>query len=491
MSAPTTRRRMSSALTFVDLFCGAGGSSLGLTSAGLELKLAANHWERAIATHAANFPHAEHLCEDINAYDMRDLPPARVLWASPICQESSPAGGRRKKRGSLRPGQLALMDDGEREEYLASLNKGWERTRATAYDVLRAVEIWAYDAVLIENVVEFATDWPLFWWWIEGMNRIGYSHRIVCVNSAHIGGADNPHAPQWRDRLYIVFLRADAPMPDLEPRPPAHCFTCGQDVAARQTWKRHTPGGKLGIGKYRDQYTYTCPNTSVRHESFVVEPYVLPAAAVIDWTDLGQRIGERARPLAAQTMRRIRAGLAMVQDRPVVVQVNHAGHDGRTYPAAGNALAARTVRGGDGFVSPPLLVPAGGTWNTTARPAAHPLATVTAGGNHHFLVTPDQRPEEVDRHALVIPYRAGNLPTTTASPLHTVATRDSMSLVRPEVAVEDCRFRMLKAREHLRAQRFPDTYTVTGNQAEQTMQAGNAVSANVARWLGSKLLEVL
>ena len=39
---------------------------------------------------------------------------------------------------------------------------------------------------------------------------------------------------------------------------------------------------------------------------------------------------------------------------------------------------------------------------------------------------------------------------------------------------------MLKAREHLRAQRFPDTYTVTGNAAEQTMQAGNAVSANVA-----------
>ena len=42
-------------LTFTDIFCGAGGSSIGLTGAGLELKLAANHWDRAIETHAANW----------------------------------------------------------------------------------------------------------------------------------------------------------------------------------------------------------------------------------------------------------------------------------------------------------------------------------------------------------------------------------------------------------------------------------------------------
>lgn len=32
---------------------------------------------------------------------------------------------------------------------------------------------------------------------------------------------------------------------------------------------------------------------------------------------------------------------------------------------------------------------------------------------------------------------------------------------------------------------------VTGNRSEQTMQAGNAVSANVAQWLGEKVREVL
>jgi DNA (cytosine-5)-methyltransferase 1 len=50
---------------------------------------------------------------------------------------------------------------------------------------------------------------------------------------------------------------------------------------------------------------------------------------------------------------------------------------------------------------------------------------------------------------------------------------------------------MLKPREHLRAQRFPDTYVVHGNKGEQTMQAGNAVSANVAQWIGQQVAKVL
>lgn len=42
-------------LTYTDIFRGAGGSSAGLRAAGLELRLAANHWARAIETHSANF----------------------------------------------------------------------------------------------------------------------------------------------------------------------------------------------------------------------------------------------------------------------------------------------------------------------------------------------------------------------------------------------------------------------------------------------------
>lgn len=60
-----------------------------------------------------------------------------------------------------------------------------------------------------------------------------------------------------------------------------------------------------------------------------------------------------------------------------------------------------------------------------------------------------------------------------------------------QIDVEDCYFRMLSAREHLRAQRFTDDYTVLGHGGEQTKQAGNAVPANVAQWIASALLEVL
>jgi hypothetical protein len=127
--------------------------------------------------------------------------------------------------------------------------------------------------------------------------------------------------------------------------------------------------------------------------------------------------------------------------------------------------------------------------NATATGIGDPLATFAAEGHHHFLTmspgatAPGATAPGTAGHGLVVPYRKGKA-KTTAEPMHTVATRDSAALVRPAIAVADCYFRMLEPREHLRAQRFLDTYTVTGNRSEQTMQAGNAVSAKVAKWLG-------
>ncbi|MCI2421485.1 DNA cytosine methyltransferase [Saccharopolyspora sp. K220] len=458
-------------ITFTDLFCGAGGSSTGLVAAGYELRLAANHWARAIETHAANHRDAEHLCADINNYDMRRLPPTDVLWASPICTEISPAGGRRRTKG-----QLALLEYG-------SVDKaGWERTRATAYDVIRATEVHRYKAIICENVVEFATDWELFDWWRHAIELLGYESQVVSVSAAHIGGDGNDYAPQWRDRIYVVFTRRGIRKPDLRPLPLAWCAECGEDVRARQAWRN----GRR-VGKYRQQYDYRCPNSRCRHA--LVEPYVRPAASIIDWSDPGQRIGDRTRPLVANTVRRIEAGLTMLGEQRMVLTVNHSGHE-------------RTVKIGDA-----LLVPTGGTWNSTAttttepmrtrmanpkgfealvtppqaddsfivtlrrngtaRPVSQPVATVTAEGRHHWLV---------------IPYR--NAATKTVEePLHTLGTRDSAGLLAAAPALEDCHYRMVQPREQLCAQRFPHDYIVHGNKGEQTMQAGNSVAVNVAQWI--------
>lgn len=538
--------------TFVDLFCGAGGSSSGLRDAGLTLKLAANHWARAIETHAANFPDADHACVDLDHYDMRRLPGADVLWASPICTEISPAGGRRRRTTAGR---------GQIEAFGPVAIEAFSRTRATFWDVIRAVEVWRHRVVIIENVVE-AAEWELFDVWLQAMTALGYHYQLISVSSAHVGGEGNPHAPQWRDRMYVFFTRRDLTPPTIEPRPAAWCPECGE-VDAVQWWKKQPV---RRVGKYGAQYLYRCPTVACHK---IVEPYVRPAAAAIDWADLGSRIGDRPKPLAPATMRRIKAGLDMfaqpvtataagntferpgyfrawpaddspltartgtagdgVAVPPYMVSVNHDG-DGRQYPVHERPLPTRSTKIGDAVVTPPFLVDrydysgsdAGrlhgmdeplktvttrsGTVHTMVTPKpfvtmlrAHadatgigaPLDTV-ATARHHALTVPAGAFVQKHHGGLVIPYRRGAKPHRSDDrPLSTIATREGHGLLSTDVEVEDCHFRMLKPREHLRAQRFYDDYVVFGNLGEQTMQAGNSVSSNVAQWLGSIACDVL
>jgi len=482
----------SSDLTILDFFCGMGGSSTGLAESGWNIRVAANHSQIAVSTHAANHPNTEHLCGDIQAIDLRTLPRARALWASPICTEVSPAGGRRKKGHHL--------DSFEAAGHVASGD--FERTRVTFWEVVRAAELFRFEAVLIENVVE-AAQWELFDIWLGAMSTLGYSYQFVSVNAAHVWGPDNPPAPQWRDRLYIVFLRNGIRQPDLEPRPLAWCPDCGTAVPAIQWWKPRkgqTPARR--IGKYGPQYLYQCP---VGHG--IVEPFVAPAASAIDWTDLGTRIGDRDKPLSPATMRRIRVGLETIGNpalvaasgntydaasgannrylrvwpattSPVPTQVNtaqqgiatngefvfsvtHGQHDtGRHFDPNTRPFSTATVKLGEA-----LVVPAGGTWNTDARsaldephrtmltrdayglaltapfvtmlrnhggalPVSDPLATMTASGFHHGLTVPDGA--FISKHHGSLDYGPiGHMNKTVDEPMPTTLARLNQSLVIP------------------------------------------------------------
>lgn len=290
---------MSANLTMTDLFCGAGGSSTGAGDVpGVQVRLAANHWALAIETHNANHPDTDHLQADISQTDPRYVPRTDMLWASPECTNHSRAKGRKQHK------QPDLFGDVLPDEAA-------ERSRATMWDVVRFTEAHGYRAILVENVVEvvdWSSEWGikggLFQAWLTAMHNMGYQHRIISMNSMHAQAMGAP-APQSRDRVYISFWRKGERAPDFDrmQRPPAWCSSCEEVVSPIQTWKR--PG--TPTGRYRQQYYYRCPKHSCKGQK--VEPGWLPAASIIDWSNPGVRIGDRDKPLAEKTMRRIQAGI--------------------------------------------------------------------------------------------------------------------------------------------------------------------------------------
>jgi hypothetical protein len=136
------RKKRASDVTVTDQFCGAGGSSIGARRRGLRVRMALNHWKRAIETHQTNFPDTDHDCTDISACDPRRYPSTDILITSPECTTHSPAGGSRKPK-MQRDLFLPRSDDAEAE-----------RSRATMYDVCRFAEIHEYNIIIVENVVE-------------------------------------------------------------------------------------------------------------------------------------------------------------------------------------------------------------------------------------------------------------------------------------------------------------------------------------------------
>ena len=139
-------------ILYVDLFCGAGGTSTGVERARLGGRKCAkviacvNHDANAIASHAANHPNAQHFTEDIRTLNLAPLkghvekerrryPKAKVvLWASLECTNHS-----RAKGGTSRDAD----------------------SRTLAEHLFRYIEELQPDYIHIENVVEFMEWGPL------------------------------------------------------------------------------------------------------------------------------------------------------------------------------------------------------------------------------------------------------------------------------------------------------------------------------------------
>lgn len=475
-------------LTLTDLFCGAGGSSTGASLVpDVVVKTAANHWQLAVDTHAENHPAADHRCADLSQVDPRTFPRTDIGWFSPSCTKHSIAQGR--KRLDKQPDLFGevLPDDAA------------ERSRATMWDVVRFSEYHQYEAVIVENVVD-VYHWPPFQSWLAAMESIGYAYRIVYLNSMH-AQVFGPGAPQSRDRIYIAFWREGNRPPDLERivRPTAECPTCGP-VRAVQSWKR---ADRAPWGRYRAQYAYRCPN--VRCRNAILEPLFRPAAEIIDWSLLGQRIGDRDKPLAAKTLARIQAGIERYWS-PLLVPVE--GRDGKQATPVDRPVRTMTARSETGMAFIAELRGGG----SKHRPVSEPLCTVVANGNHHGLVTTyygngsttpagEALPTctTVERHALLMRNNSSKgdgaeMVTPVGEPTRTITTTGHQSLLAataPTIGVDDVLFRMLEPREIKGAMDFPHDYVILGNRREQVRQAGNAVTPPAARDLVGIVAESL
>jgi len=202
-------------ILFVDLFCGAGGTSSGIHMAEwLEMKIAevvacVNHDANAIKSHAANFEYTKHFTEDIRTVGMEPIVSSInerkafweaqgytvyvCLWASLECTNFSKAKG----------GQARDAD-----------------SRTLAEHLFRYLQAFNYDYIWIENVEEFMSWGPLdengkpesrnagkdYMKWINDVCDYGYAYEYRILNAADYGAYTS------RKRYFGCFAKHGMPM---------------------------------------------------------------------------------------------------------------------------------------------------------------------------------------------------------------------------------------------------------------------------------------
>lgn len=450
-----------------DFFCGCGGSSIALDTAGFRILVAVNHEPIAIASHQANFAHVPHDLTDITAVDPSRYPPATLGVFTPECTFYTQAN--EAATDAALSGQMLLWDDVD--PAAAGVRETAERSRVTMTEVIRFSAHHRYRVVIVENVMRIFKWWRIGWWFSE-MEKLGYRWKAV-ISNTQFAPHDPYPVPQSRNRVYVVFWLRELRTPDLDFRPDAECPGCGQ-VAARQVFKNPLkPWGDYG--EKRGSWYYACPSC-LRP----VRPHFAPAASVIDWSLPAETIGARAEagaPMADTSLARIRYGLEKYGTATLVDMVySHCQHpNGRVRPVS-EPLPTQTKRQSVGLVIPPMLVNLRGTdacqLRTSAQPISEPLSTVCSKGQHHGLFLPPEA-----ESAFTVQYYKQHQATPVGEPLPTIPSKDRHGLVITQGAarLEDCRFRMLEPDELKRGMGFPPEYRVLGSKRKQVRQIGLAL----------------
>lgn len=365
-------------LLYIDLFCGAGGTSTGVNKATIdgercaEVIACVNHDVNAIASHAANHPNALHFTEDIRTLELTPLqehlkhcrakcPDALVvLWASLECTNFSKAKG----------GQPRDAD-----------------SRTLAEHLFRYIEAIDPDYIQIENVEEFMS-WgaidengrPVskdrgrsYVRWVNKVKRYGYEFDYRILNAADFGAYTS------RKRFFGIFAKRELPIAFPEPT--------------------HSRTGEVGL--------------------FGVMPKWKPVREVLDFEDEGKSIFEREKPLSEKTLERIYAGL---------IKFVAGGKD--AFMIKYNSMSQRGK-----YVPPSLDAPC----PTVATQGRLALASV-AFLSKQFSGAPESKNISVnepagtittiDHHAFVSVCYGNGFNTSCESPASTITTKDKLALVQ-------------------------------------------------------------
>lgn len=531
-------------LKAADLFCGAGGTSLGAKQSGaVDVIFALNHWETAVKTHFANFPNAKHVNSRLDQTDPSECDPIDLLFASPSCTHHSRARGGKPTN---------------------------DQQRADAWDVMRWLEHHRPSYMVIENVWEF-TQWgpvntktgkpipslkgKFFDAWLMAIRAAGYKLDYRKLNAADF------EARTSRERFFLIARKGNRS--PLWPEP----TRCEFPV------KNALPG--MGL------------------------PGWLPAADAIDWSIPCPSIFSRNKQLADNTLLRLEAGLRkfvapfvlatgsggapryvwqpaptiVTNDntylcQPFVTQWDNTSNKGACSRSVDDPLPTMLTKANMG-----IAMPYGVTLrnNADANSLNDPLGTLTAGGRHHgvampylvphfgeregqtprthdlgkampaitgqgagslampFMMDANHKAQHDDDHnrrlhdlqnpvgslttengkAIAVPwipaYYGSDTQNGIDDPMATIPTHDRHALAvaiysgpdqwpapktdamqklqntMRELGVCDLGYRMLQNHELAFAQGFPKDYIFMGNKKEVTKQIGNSVSPPVAK----------
>jgi len=187
--------KRSQALTFIDLFCGCGGFSLGMERAGFECVAALDSNTEAITTFQANFPDVPHVLKrDLTKFRPTELAKligtkqVDVITGGPPCQGFSTA----RQRDGANHGSRRLIEDARRLLFL---------------EYLRYVDYFRPRVFIMENVLglQSASGGEYFTRVQHEARLLGY--RVV----SQIADAFALGVPQKRKRQLIIGVHGDVP----------------------------------------------------------------------------------------------------------------------------------------------------------------------------------------------------------------------------------------------------------------------------------------